>query len=225
MTAFTPNFAIPYQTVTDAPHGPNLGEDIAFATDTALLGLDARIDTLEAATHFTRIDRQILVGTAASITLPSVGSIPGTYSALRLLCMCRGDTAAAFTTTRLRFNADSGANYDSEQDSAAGSSATAFEALNATGADIGESTAASAVAGSVSIMDVSIPFYTNTTFWKSIISVHMLQGQTSGGQAGEIRAKQWVSRWRNTAAITSITILPGAGNFIAGSSFALYGIP
>lgn len=40
---FTPNFAIPYQTLADPPDGPNLGEDGFLAVDAALAALDARI--------------------------------------------------------------------------------------------------------------------------------------------------------------------------------------
>lgn len=52
MVAYTPNFAIPYQSlagpfVTD-PEGI-LGEDGALVIDTALSGLDTRLDTAEAA--------------------------------------------------------------------------------------------------------------------------------------------------------------------------------
>lgn len=218
----TPTWGIPYQSLADPPDGPNLGEDGFLAVDAALSGLDVRVDALEAAAKFTRIAESVLVGTAASVTF---SSIPATYRSLLLHCMCRGDTAAAFVSVRLRFNGDSAGNYDSEQDVGVGSAASALEALNATGADIGEATAANAVAGSVAIMCVEIPWYTNATFWKSLICTHMLQAQTSGGQTGQIHSKQWVSRWRNTGAINQIQILPTTGNFIAGSSFALYGLP
>lgn len=219
---FTPNYAIPYHTTADAPNGALLGEAGFLRTDTVLKAVDNRVLALETTPVLTRINESVLTGTAATVTF---SGIPQTFRALRLLCMCRGDTAAAFVTARLRFNGDSAGNYDAEQDSASGSTAAAFESLNQTGADIGEATASTAVAGSVSIMDVSIPWYTNTVFWKSLISTHMLQAQTSGGAAGAIHSKQWVSRWRNTGAITSITIYPTAGNFISGSSFVLYGLP
>lgn len=168
----------------------------------------------------TKIAENILVGTAASVTF---SSIPQTFRHLNLKMLTRGDTAAAFTVARIRFNGDTGANYDNEQISANGASLAAFETLNATGSDVGESAAATAVAGSSSFHLVQIPFYTGTTFWKSLSTLHQLQAQTSGGAANAHYAKVWVSRWRNTGAITSITIFPAAGNFIAGSSFILYG--
>lgn len=40
----------------------------------------------------------------------------------------------------------------------------------------------------------------------------------------EIQAFQLVGYWNSTAAITSIAIITGGGNFIAGSVFSLYGI-
>jgi len=43
---FTPNYAIPYQTLADPPDGPNLGEDGFLAVDTALASLAALITPL-----------------------------------------------------------------------------------------------------------------------------------------------------------------------------------
>jgi len=168
----------------------------------------------------TKIAENILGGTAASVTF---SSIPQTFRNLWLKIVAKGDGAGSLVSCRIRFNGDTAGNYDSEQLSGNGSSTAAFEALNQTGADIGELAATTAIAGSCSTYTVSIPFYTGTTFWKTLTTSHMANAQTSGGAAGLIYSKHWVSRWRNTAAITSIVILPGSGNFIAGSSFALYG--
>jgi hypothetical protein len=168
----------------------------------------------------TKIAENILVGTSASI---SFASIPQTFRNLVLKIVARGDTAATSVTGRIRFNGDTGANYDSEQVSGNGASVAAFETLAATGGDIGETAAASTVAGSCSVYTVSIPWYAGTTFWKGWSSSHALMLQASGGAANAMYSKHWTGRWKNTAAITSITIVPGSGNFIAGSSFALYG--
>jgi hypothetical protein len=168
----------------------------------------------------TKIAENILVGTSASI---SFASIPQTYRNLTLKIVARGDTAAAFVSCRIRFNGDTGTNYDCEQVGGVGATASAFESLAQTGADLGEAAAATTVAGSCSVYNVHIPWYAGTTFWKGLISNHGMMAQTSGGAANALYSKQWIGRWKNTAAITSITIIPGSGNFIAGSSFALYG--
>lgn len=170
---------------------------------------------------YKKLAENILGSAASSVTF---SSIPGTYRHLKLLIRCRGDTAAAFTSSRIRFNSDTGATYDSQQDSSVGSTSSGFEGLNQTGLDIGEASANTAVAGSCSDHDVSILWYANTTFWKTALTLHMLQAQTSGGAANGLHSKNWAGRWRSTAAITSITIFPAAGNFVTGSSFSLHGM-
>jgi hypothetical protein len=161
-----------------------------------------------------------LTGTAASVTF---SSIPQIYHNLRLVGIARGDTAAAFVTVGLRCNGDSAANYDSEQIGASGSTAGAFESINETFGQVGECTASTALAGSATIWTITIPHYTQTTWWKFWTASHMLNDQTVGGASGGVMSKHWAARWRNTAAITSLTLLPSAGNFVANSVFALYG--
>ena len=220
--SFTPNFTIPYQALTDAPDGPNLCEDGFLAVDAALTGLDARLDVLEAKATYVKINESILTVAAASVTF---SSIPGTYRSLVLECASRGDAAQQFVGVSLRYNGDSGTTYDYEQLTGAGSAPQAFEALNATSTIIGETPGATTVAGSAAVHTVVIPWYAGAAFWKLHTASHALSGQTSGGQASQLYSKHWVGRWRSTAAITSITILASAGNFVAGSSFALYGLP
>lgn len=218
----TPNFAIPYQMLTGSfelnPEGM-VGEDGARAVDTALAGLDVRIDALEAAVRYTRIAESVLSGTAASVTF---SSIPATYRTLLLHITARGDNATTFISTRLRFNSDATAVYDSQQVLGNGASALAGETINGTSIEIGEMAAASATAGACGIMVITVPVYTGTTFWKTLISNHSL---STGTGSGTLHTKQWAGRWRSTAAINAITVLPNAGNYIAGSTFTLYGTP
>jgi hypothetical protein len=57
--------------------------------------------------------------------------------------------------------------------------------------------------------------YSNTTTYKTVLS--------RGSSNNYVFA--WVDVWRNTAAISSLTIsTDGSSNFTAGSTFSLYGI-
>jgi hypothetical protein len=47
--SLTPNYAIPFQALTDRPDGPNLGEDMAMRIDAILRGLESRMAQAEAA--------------------------------------------------------------------------------------------------------------------------------------------------------------------------------
>lgn len=219
MPAFTPIFAIPYQTLADAPDGPNLGEDGFLVVDSALSGLDVRIDALEAAVKFTKVAESILSGTAASVTF---SSIPATYRQLQLIAACRGDNATTFVGMQLRFNSDTAANYDSQQVVGSAASALASEFLAQTSMSLGEFGAASAAAGNGGAYAINVPWYASTTIHKYVATDHAF---SFGTATTNLQSKQWAGRWRSTAAINAITLLPSAGNFIAGSSFALYGLP
>lgn len=166
-----------------------------------------------------KINESILTGTAASVTF---SSIPQIYRSLLLHVYGRHDAATNFVSVRLRFNGDSSAVYDSQQITANNTTVQGFENLSVTGADIGEIAAATATAGAPGMMSVTIPAYSGSTFWKTMVSNHNLS--ILGGSTGGMHTKQWIAKWRNTAAITSINIYsPTAGNFIAGSHFVLYG--
>lgn len=170
-------------------------------------------------TGLTKIAENILVGTAASVTF---SSIPATYRSLILHAVARGDTAATLISIGLRFNGDSTAIYDHQSLLSAATTVAAAENINGTSASIGDASAASATAGAASVFDIKVPFYAGTTFWKEYVSNSEL---ANGTGTGTVHNRQFVGRWRSTAAVNSITLTPAAGNFIAGSSFVLYGLP
>jgi len=219
MPSFTPNFAIPYQTLADPPHGPDLGEDGFIAVDSALSGLDVRVDALEAAAKFTRIAESVLVGTTASVTF---SSIPATYRALQLHVVCRSDTAALATNLLMRFNGDTAANYDHQDVGGQAAAPAASELLAQTSIQIKEMTGASVAANHPAAFTINIAWYAGATFLKL---VNAQSTWSNGTASGSLVTRNISGRWRSTAAINSITLLPAAGSFIAGSSFALYGLP
>jgi hypothetical protein len=61
--------------------------------------------------------------------------------------------------------------------------------------------------------------YAGTTFWK-------ITTATNGYEqaASTLYSLANSGMWHSTAAITSIRLAPGTGNFVAGSSFTLYGM-
>lgn len=219
MTVFTPNFAIPYQTLADAPDGPNLGEDGFLAVDAALSGLDVRVDALEAQVRYTKIAESVLTGTAANVTF---SSIPVSFRTLELRIQARSDTAATATPLTMRFNGDTAANYDAQSIFGQTTSTGAAESVAATGMSLLEIAAASAPANHAGALTLFIPNYNGTTFIKTCDGTST---SSIGTGAGTLITRKLSGRWRSTAAITSIALLPAAGNFVAGSSFVLYGLP
>ncbi|MGD1072770.1 MAG: hypothetical protein ABSB15_21830 [Bryobacteraceae bacterium] len=62
------------------------------------------------------------------------------------------------------------------------------------------------------------PAEAGTTFYKGILaSIYYMTTTTE-------QALLTGGGWNNTAAITSIVLTPSAGNFVAGSTFTLYGL-
>lgn len=160
------------------------------------------------------IERQTLAAPAASVTF---SGIPGTYGALMHDWQGRID-ANTIVVLNQRFNGDTGNNYDQHFatfPTSVGASTAAQSSVR-----IGTIGGGSAqTANRANAGRVTIPNYAGTTFHKSLL-FHANRWDTANDET-----EMGSGDWRNTAAITSITIFPGSDNFIVGSVFSLYGLP
>lgn len=167
--------------------------------------------TPAAATAFESIATNTLSSDASSITF---SSIPGTYQHLQIRILAAGSSGGT-PGINWRFNGDTGTNYSYHLLRGDGSSASAVG-----GASNNEGIGSLAGPGSnkfgAAIMDIHD--YASTSKYKT---VRTFGGEDENG-VGTIRLCSSV--WLNTNAITSITIKTSSGNFISGSTFALYGI-
>lgn len=164
------------------------------------------------------ISRTVLGSAAASV---DITSIPATYEALILDITGRGDTAAAAVAIGVRFNGDTGANYDSQQVYALGTATVGAAGIaGATSMGVGSLTAASATANNPGLTSLRIPGYARTVFFKALAGWN---GRHEGTAAGSIVAASLYGQWRSTAAINQITVIAGAGNFATGTVVTLYG--
>lgn len=161
------------------------------------------------------IAETVLGSAAASIDFTS---IPATYSHLTVHLLGNGDDAAATVALGLRFNGDTGGNYDASALKGNGSTATAASAASQTSAQIAELVATGTAAGGAqTALTLDIPGYASTTFRKSFTT-------TSFARSTSSRLVQvWSGMWNSTAAINQVTLLAGAGNFKAGTIVTLYG--
>lgn len=160
-----------------------------------------------------------LAAAAASI---DTTAIPGGYSALMLVLVLRGDTAAGSIDNLIRFNGDTGANYD---DIATRNNNAATGTVNdqaATSGELGQIVAATSTSNYASTIQAMIPNYAGTAFFKTAvyISGHEVTPATPTMQS-------WTGAisWRSTGPITQINVRPSAGNYVAGSRFTIYGMP
>ena len=176
-----------------------------------------------ATTNFESISTTTVgAGGAATITF---SSIPSTYSHLQIRVLGRCDAAGSDREAlALMINSDTGSNYTNHFLQGTGSAASASGATGLTGST-NQSGGSSIITGStapantfgVSIIDILD--YANTNKYKVTRS---LNGQDQNSTSGRLGLTSGL--WLNTAAITTLTLTAGTGNFVQYSSFALYGI-
>ena len=131
----------------------------------------------------------------------------------------RGDTAATTTTVVLTFNGDTGANYNWERTSATGSSTASAESLSQASIEVANMPAASATSGRATLLEVFIAGFLDTNFHKSLYATSHFSYNDS---TANTQHRTYSGTWRSSAAITSITLAPGAGNFAPGTYICLY---
>jgi len=165
-----------------------------------------------------RIADTTLAADAASI---SFTSIPGHYAHLLVVAYLRGDTAAANVSARIRFNADTGSNYDWQSILGSAATASAGETFGETSAVLGNIPANTAGANLFGALTVEIPHYAQASNNKA---AHAAFAMKSGTGSGALQAGALSAFWRSSAAITQVTLIPGAGNFRSGSRATLYGL-
>jgi hypothetical protein len=166
------------------------------------------------------ISTTVLASTSASITFSSLGTYSADYKHLQLRMVPRDNFGGEYTVGYyLRFNGDTGTNYNIHRFLGTGASVLSLATANTSLIQIGLTAASlsptSAFSGTVA--DILDPFSTtkNTT-------TRSLSGNAIGtGQIVEMNS----GHWRNTSSVTSITIFSEAASvFQVGSRFSLYGI-
>jgi hypothetical protein len=141
------------------------------------------------------------------------------YTDLRLVINA-GTSALGFLY--IQFNGDTGTNYSATYLYGSGSTASSGRSTSTNNAQLtGETGFSTSLIGNATIDFMN---YSNTTTYKTLIA-RQNDTDTSTGYSGTGAA---VALWRNTAAITSMTIKAISGgtdkNWITGSTFTLYGI-
>jgi hypothetical protein len=163
---------------------------------------------------------EVVVGAGGAASI-AFSSISGSYRNLRLVLSVRGDTAAATTGVSLRFNGDTGANYDGQVGSLyGGGSLNTFDTIAGTSMPVGLTVAGTAPANTFSPFELLLHDYANTTTHKGVRS-HA--GYKQANSTSSTVTSMGTGTWRSTSAITSITLLPTAGNFAQYTVATLWG--
>lgn len=156
---------------------------------------------------YTPLANITLGSSAASVTF---SSISGLYR--DLILVWNGKTTNLYENLMIRFNSDTGSNYNrvwmtgngSAASSSSGSGEDRFYAMAWGLSNTDPSN------GVIQVMD-----YAATDKHKSVLSRFNQSAIGVDAVAG---------RWASTSAITSLTVFTAASGFAAGSSLALYGI-
>lgn len=159
-------------------------------------------------------------GGVSSINFMSVGSIPNTYTDLLLVFSTRSSQAGySFDDIALRFNGDSGANYEQHVLRSRDSVTAAFSGT-ATRIDIYGSPAGSATPGVFGAGQAYIVNYAGNTH-KAV----MTQGFSETNNANSVQGGIVAGKWKNVNPITSISIFSLNGwTLLQYSSATLYGV-
>ena len=162
------------------------------------------------------IAKNVLTGTAADVTF---STIPATYDDLWLVCSIRSNRAALEAAMGLRVNGDTGNNYSWRRLQGSGSAASSSSGSSQSDIFIGAAAANTSTADTFSSLEIYIPNYAGSTN-KSVSSTNC--HETNGSQAFITAV---AGLWSSGSAITSVTVRDAdSANFIADSSFYLYGI-
>ncbi len=189
---------------------------ITAATDNHVLTRVSSSSLAFAMPAMVKIEEQTPTGT--SVTFSSLGS----YTHLRVIYTARGTQVATGSSLNMTFNADATAIYDLQRISGAGATVGAAESLAQTSIlNVGVVAAASATANMPGSGEIVIYDYRGTTFHKQVTSSFLWQTSTS---SGALTTRTVGGVWRSTAAITSITLALGSGDFVSGSKITLYGL-
>lgn len=143
-----------------------------------------------------------LVAAASTIDLTS---IPQTFKHLCVYLQTRNTSTNGFSSMQV--------NGDAVAADYAGSPAPSTQGWQL--AQVGATSASPANSYGTQILE--LPYYSRSPSYKQLIG----RAVDAGGASGGVQA---LGVWKQTAAITRLTIAPGANQFAAGSRVILYGI-
>lgn len=160
---------------------------------------------------------QTVLGTAAATV--AFTSIPGTYTNLIVKLMARSSNATATDAMYMQANTDTAAHYNRQFLDAVAAVVSGGSSSAVAQSQISILPGASATANYPGVSTIELIGYAQTTFFKEALVFNGNTGPTSF----EITNFWW--SWASTSAITSLTLgFTSGANFIAGSTFTLYGV-
>jgi len=158
----------------------------------------------------------------ANTTSYTFSAIPSTYTDLCLRLSLRGDQANYSEIILLEFNGSSAANYSYTAIRSNSDTPDSVRGSGQTYGRVGYANSGNSTANTFGNAEIYIPSYTVSQN-KPLSGIGMSENNST--TAGEAWITPYATLWSQTAAISSIKVSPINGpNWVAGSSFYLYGI-
>lgn len=168
---------------------------------------------------YTLISSNVLSVAAASITF---SSIPSTYTDIVLHASVRTTRSQVFDYINLSMNGTGGSAYTSTEMYGNGGGLTGAAQTPGPVNYLEFISGNTAGTNAYGYTEVYFSQYKNTSYSKNL---NALSGVgTTSATASSAYVDAWAGHFNSTSAISSINMTPGTGNFMAGSSFYLYGI-
>lgn len=161
---------------------------------------------------------QVVTVGASGASSVTFSNIPSTYAHLQIRGIFRGTRNATATGGNYFFNGDTGANYSNHQLYGDGSSAGSWGEANSSYGNLCTSPASTALANVFGTVIFDVLDYASTNKYKTIRSFNGVDLNGTGTSA------LYSSSWRNTVAVTSITLSPAQDSWAQYTQFALYGV-
>lgn len=171
-------------------------------------------------TSYESIATVTLSTTATDVTF---SSIPSTFQHLQIRYLARNNTAAvASRVLYMQFNGNTSAgSYNAHELFGTGTGVTASNSFTGAGACyVGRISAAAVASNIFGVGIIDIHDYASTTKNKTVRTINGLNDNGANTEYIQLISSLFI----NTGAVSSIRLFPSSDSFIAGSTFALYGI-
>lgn len=164
---------------------------------------------------------------SGGLSVVEFNNIPQTYAHLQIRALARGNrTPVTYDNFNIRFNSDTGSNYSYHTEYGDGRAGGPFVEGAASGSSIPAAniTGSASLANSFGVAIIDILDYAKTNKNTTLRSLNGYESNTTGYSSIYSSISYISGAWYNTAAVTSITILPANSPLQEYSHFALYGV-
>jgi hypothetical protein len=165
---------------------------------------------------FVLLDQRVLTGTEASVVFSSLNTLAAGYKHLQIRMAARSSFSSTTVGVYSRFNTDTGNNYNGHFLLGNGSNVLSGTTGNVNYALSGLISGASAAADNFGVTVIDLLDFSNTSKNKTTRAL--------GGSTGGNRIDLHSGLWMNTNAVTTWTLLPDAGSWVANTRISLYGV-